>query len=1213
MDAMKTPDGQSAGEREEALFAGALNHPAAQDRAAYLLRACPDDEALRRKVESLARAHFAAENFMKHPAPEDDGHGPGGTVIVPATERPGDWIGPYKLREQVGEGGCGVVYVADQDEPIRRRVALKVIKLGMDTKAVIARFEAERQALAMMEHPNIAKVLDAGTTRAGRPYFVMELVRGMAITRYCDQEKLDTEARLELFIKVCQAIQHAHQKGIIHRDIKPSNVLVTLHDGVPVPKVIDFGIAKPTRQNLTDQTVYTQLHQFLGTPAYMSPEQAEMSGLDIDTRADIYSLGVLLYELLTGSTPFDASELLSSGLDEMRRIIREREPVRPSTKLSQTLEVVPPDLAKESAQVAAQKLQRARDRVCEIRGDLDWVVMKCLEKDRGRRYETASALAQEVMRHLHDEPVQARPPSALYRFQKAWRRHRLAFNAGLAVAAALVAGLALSLWLLSAANEARREADQARIAEQEQKLEAQAGTLRANQSERHAQTAQQMAEELRRVAEEEELATRRRTYAADMLLGQQALQAGNLRRARQLLERNRPDAGEEDLRGWEWRHLWVRCRAQSRFQVDISGRPTKAVFTADGNRLICLLTGPTVGGKVSYWDPAAGREETVLQEAGANESLLFSSSMLTLSLDRQWITAPAHSEADGSSVRVWDVEKRALVAGFHLGTAMPYSLALSRTNRTLAVSMWDGTAYLWRFSPSTTTKHLTLLEDPEEHAGTLCYSPDGRQLALGVNRRNSAHGGDVEIRLLDAETGRLNATIPTMLRGRVSALAFSPDGRHLAVGCVFLDSRIAVWDAREKTLTTLRGHQGFVDALAFSPDGERLASASGDQTIKLWNTRTWTEESTLLGHTEEVRSVEFSPDGRQLASVGTDGQLHVWDLGGSRQQHHDLRLPREWTSVDVSPDGKAMVSVSQQGTVQLWDAVTLEERPAFPELGTNQVAAFWIAPDEILLGCSSPPRIKAWNPVQGIVEVFPLKPVEGSLEFAFLPACQVLVAALAEVGSTNVVVQRWDAATRRELSTEVFDAGGVSHFADGLRSFAEHLSPDGKWLALWQFFGSQIEIHNLVSGRTEKHVDTPQKMVEGLALFAGAETLAFASSHKIEAYVQELATGRTIATLRGHNLPLKTVVLSPDQHRMATATIGQEPVKLWDTTSWQEVASLEPGPDQYLGNPRFLADGNTIAMRETGLDGSEWIRLWRAPSWEQINTVEAAAAGAAEE
>src|SRR5438876_2819798 len=362
-----------------------------KQRGEYLVQACGADTALRRSVEELIEANDDAGRFLGGAAETAAVEKAQGGAIHPAVipERTGEKIGRYKLLQKIGEGGCGVVYMAEQEEPVRRRVALKVIKLGMDTQSVIARFEAERQALAMMDHPNIAKVLDGGATEAGRPYFVMELVRGIRITEYCDEAKLSTRDRLDLFIKVCQAIQHAHQKGIIHRDIKPSNLLVTLHDGVPVPKVIDFGIAKATQGELTEKTLHTQLNQFIGTPAYMSPEQAEMSGLDIDTRSDIYSLGVLLYELLTGSTPFDAKELMASGIDAMRKTIREKEPPRPSTRFA-TLK------AEELTTTAKRRSADASKLIHLLRGDLDWIVMKCVEKDRTRRYETANGLAMDI-------------------------------------------------------------------------------------------------------------------------------------------------------------------------------------------------------------------------------------------------------------------------------------------------------------------------------------------------------------------------------------------------------------------------------------------------------------------------------------------------------------------------------------------------------------------------------------------------------------------------------------------------------------------------------------------------------------------------------------------------------------------------------------------------------------------------------------------------
>ena len=439
----------SAERCEEAVFEAALKL-SAPERAAYLDGVCAGDPDLRSRVERLLAAFERAGGFMSQSAaPERTPR------LSPApTEKIGDRIGRYKLLEQIGEGGCGVVYVAEQQEPVRRRVALKVIKLGMDTKEVVARFDAERQALAMMDHPNIARVFDAGATDTGRPYFVMELVRGVKITEFCDENKLSSTARLNLFLQVCQAIQHAHQKGIIHRDLKPSNIIVTVNDGEPVPKVIDFGIAKATQGRLTDKTIYTAFEQFIGTPAYMSPEQAVMTSQDIDTRSDVYSLGVLLYELLTGSTPFDSRELLSKGLDEMRRTIREAEPPKPSTRLTQELR------ARDKAPDSKPEKKSAPSALhSTIPSDLDWIVMKCLEKDRRRRYETANDLALDIRRHLGNEPVDARPPSRLYRFQKSVQRNKFAFGSATAVALALLIGLVVSVEM---GLRARREATKSR-------------------------------------------------------------------------------------------------------------------------------------------------------------------------------------------------------------------------------------------------------------------------------------------------------------------------------------------------------------------------------------------------------------------------------------------------------------------------------------------------------------------------------------------------------------------------------------------------------------------------------------------------------------------------------------------------------------------------------------------------------------------------------
>jgi serine/threonine protein kinase len=451
---------------EDLVYEAALKVEDSAARKVFLDQACVGDPGLRAAVEEMLSTRAEAERFFTESSlalrvsAEAVQSGNGGPALagdsrvkLPEDEEIGTRIGHYKLLNRIGEGGCGSVYLAEQEEPVRRKVALKIIKLGMDTKSLVARFGAERQALALMDHPNIARALDMGATESGRPYFVMELVRGEKITDYCDRQKLDIRRRLALFIQICHAVQHAHHKGIIHRDLKPSNILVTSDDGAPAPKVIDFGIAKAiTGERLADNTVFTACEQFIGTPAYMSPEQAQMERMDIDTRSDIYSLGVLLYELLTGHTPFDGNELIKSGMEELRRTLREKEPPRPSAMLAS---LPPGDLA-----AAAQLRGTGQDRLVGlVRGDLDWIVMKALEKDRARRYETAHEMVLDIERYLNGEAVLASPPGRMYLLRKLVRRNKAMFAAAAAVLAALCLGLGISTWFYFQERVARQDAE----------------------------------------------------------------------------------------------------------------------------------------------------------------------------------------------------------------------------------------------------------------------------------------------------------------------------------------------------------------------------------------------------------------------------------------------------------------------------------------------------------------------------------------------------------------------------------------------------------------------------------------------------------------------------------------------------------------------------------------------------------------------------------
>ncbi len=444
------------------IFLEALGRASPEEEADFLDAACRDKPTLRARVEELLRAHHEAGRFLGSNSP------PSGELTA---ERPGTVVGNYQLLDQIGEGGFGVVFLAEQHQPISRTVALKVLKPGMDSRQVISRFEAERQVLALMDHPNIARVLDAGQTVTGRPYFVMELVRGVPITRYCDEQQLTPRRRLELFVFVCRAVQHAHQKGIIHRDLKPTNVLVAAYDGRPVPKVIDFGVAKALGQQLTERTLETGFGRIVGTLEYMSPEQAEFNALDVDTRADVYSLGVLLYELLTGATPLGRERLTQAGVTEVLRLIREEEPPKPSTRIGEGKD--PPESVAARRGLEPARLSR------EVRGELDWIVMRCLEKDRSRRYDTADGLARDIERYLHDEPVEACPPSRIYRLRKFARKNGRLIVTAATVAILLAAGAGVSTWQALRARAAERQALAARDREADELEEVKRSEARA--------------------------------------------------------------------------------------------------------------------------------------------------------------------------------------------------------------------------------------------------------------------------------------------------------------------------------------------------------------------------------------------------------------------------------------------------------------------------------------------------------------------------------------------------------------------------------------------------------------------------------------------------------------------------------------------------------------------------------------------------------------
>jgi eukaryotic-like serine/threonine-protein kinase len=854
-------------EDKQALLCEALQKLKGVEREAFLDGACVGNPQRRALLEALLQAEDSPVLSLESRGPSEDL-----TVLVPPPEGPGSMIGRYKLLEKIGEGGFGAVYVAEQRSPVRRRVALKLIKPGMDTRQVVGRFEAERQALALMDHPNIARVLDAGATGTGRPFFVMELVKGVPITQFCEQENLDIGQRLDLFVKVCHAVQHAHQKGIIHRDIKPSNILVTLHDGVPSPMVIDFGIAKATQQELTDMTVYTQLQQFIGTPAYMSPEQAEMSGLDVDTRSDVYSLGVLLYELLAGSTPFDTKELLASGLDEMRRIIREREPVRPSTRLRQ--------------KIAPAISRSATARHSPLARDLDWIVMKCLEKDRRRRYQTANGVAEDIERHLKHEPVVARRPTVRYRLQKSIRRNRLVFTSAGVVVLALMLGAGASLWQAIRATKA-------------------------------------------------ELSARENLYNADMILAGQATELNNVGRALDLLNRHRPaHRSQRDLRGWEWRYLWELCRSDevARFG-EHDGIVQSAAVSPDGQ----WAASGGFDGLIKVWEmPQAASSSRLLTNLHLGGSPV---SSVSFSPDGRWLAGLTWTNGFALfSVPWWE---RAMTVKNTEAIGWGGSVAFSSDSRFVAMGgeVWDLEARVrlcaLPFQSALGQPKVAWVPNTQTLAGLGVSDGVEEVWLFDVRSTNPARVAAIPVKARGDWGGELRS------------LAFSPDGRHLAAGCGDGAIHIHFGDDWRK-LAILTNHPTWVSSVAFSGDGKWLVSGSGDHSARVWRTSDWQETAQLRGHEEEVWTVAFAPDSQQLVSGSKDNSVRLWPLASRSKPHKQVSLSGKGDQI-AGLSGMRPFSFGPSNVLTIWDGHTLQIRQRLSEYPISNVVNCRPSPDGGLL------------------------------------------------------------------------------------------------------------------------------------------------------------------------------------------------------------------------------------------------------------------------
>jgi serine/threonine protein kinase/WD40 repeat protein len=1163
--------------REEALFTLALGKSGAE-RDAFVNLGCGDDIQLRRRVEALLAAHEEREGVLATDLEI-------GRVAVSSRrialsiqpidktseEEIGHSLGHYKLLEKIGEGGCGVVYVAEQSEPVRRRVALKVIKLGMDTKQVIARFEAERQALAMMDHPNIAKVLDAGATETGRPFFVMELVRGIRITDYCDQAKLGTTERLALFIQVCHAIQHAHQKGIIHRDIKPSNILVTLHDGVPVPKVIDFGIAKATEGRLTDVTVYTQLHQFIGTPAYMSPEQAEMSGLDIDTRSDIYSLGVLLYELLAGTTPFDANKLMASGIDAMRKTIREEEPARPSTRLTLELKVEVQQAAGTSIR-GKRTPQAIRQLIELLKGDLDWIVMKCIEKDRTRRYETANGLAADLKRHLENEPVVARPPSSAYRLQKAIRRNKTAFAAGAAVALTLLLGSIISGWQAIKATHARKEA--VRLAEQSHKNEAHAEreTLRANQE--------------RQDAENAKAEMRRNLYASQLSSAATAIQDLNFARAGQLLSRwfpastNASDAAPdssrsrlqpEDLREFTWRYLWGQAQGdeeatlEGRFpQIDYSVRASPdgksfATWNYD-NRLVVwgvgstkpLLTvtncfgpggftadssGYVIGkpdGLIGVMKLPSGEFQTVLKRPPARMLIEFVHGRILLVATKE------------EEYEIFDLDP------------VQFSLTPIPTNW-LAVANRDlGTNWF----------HFPMIA-----------SPNGRW-NIWIRREERGWGTNFKQVLLwdvveQKERIRLFST------NGLRSVAFSKDSRFLAAGENGTAPAICLLDLEHPgPPRRFLGHTGKIRALSFSSSGSKLASGGGDHTIKVWDVATGIPYPTLKGHPSGVSGVAFLDNDRRLVSADVDGTMKLWDLTRITPEDH---LDRFGGNLVFSADGKWLAGSLPNGRAGICSVEDLRVVTEIPD----SVRVLRFGSDPRTLFVLHRDRVAFWD--------FN-RPSPRELSHLELNGNQPLGVDVAPDGRSVLFlrdgqVQCWDFSSGKPL----FEL--PQGHPNGFIKFA----PDGKnFIISAEKRSGEALLRSSKDGSLLRALHPPNPLGIGAGAFSFSpegDLIAFSDGAGSDVHLWDSAREGFRSPLQGHSQLVTVTAFSPDGRTLASGS-RDGTIRLWSPTMEIELASLHFTPkadesastrDDRIESLVFSPDGKTLAASSGGT-----LRVFRA-------------------
>jgi serine/threonine protein kinase/WD40 repeat protein len=1243
--------------RQESIFAEALRISDANERAAYLKRSCGGNAELRRQVEALLAAHVES-NVLDRPAIELARTTP--DLSASSEEQPGTVVGPYKLLQHLGEGGFGVVFLAEQQEPVRRKVALKVIKPGMDSKQVLARFEQERQALALMDHPGIARIFDAGTTQSGRPYFVMELVKGIPLTRFCDDNRLGTRERLELFAQVCAAIQHAHTKGIIHRDIKPSNVLVALYDGKPVPKVIDFGVAKAIEQSLTEQTLFTRVGQVIGTFEYMSPEQATMNQLDVDTRSDVYALGVLLYELLTGFTPLDKERLHRLALDEMLRAIREEEPQRPSARLSDSGSGLP--LAAGYRGTDGKKLTDS------LRGELDWIALKALEKDRSRRYQSAMGLAEDVGRYLRDEQVHACPPSWGYRLGKTLRKHRAAITLAGTAAALLLVGAVVSGCLAWWALSERQLKSDALVRAQDDRAEADRRRIAAEEAQAKEKAAR--------------LDTRRASYAQSMALIRLAWESGDVRYAARLLDGLHPRPGDEDLRGFEY-YYWDRQIHQERRSTLLVAKEGIA-FRANERLRLVALSGD--GARAAYFcfprqdgdpllkvvDAASGEERFSLRaEPGRRDG-----ASLTLNRDGTRVAfllpAPGHGFSrkldprwgirSSMRVEVWDVQgkgDRPLFARAAQKAGFLRVLAFSPDGNRLATAEALETTR-WGQDLSSVLVQVWDLDRPAEpifqtdaefkrHDGNVAwaFSPDGSRLAM------VASGA---LQVWNLATG--NRLVCLLVKGDVDAIAYHPDGKRLAgiglgrrIGKVegsplpevnLGPVQIHIWEGadsdalKEARATTIDSPVPWAPdprlrrryRLAFSPDGRLLAVWHGGTRIHLLSTDTGAQTH-LLRPIGLPDLAAFSKDGGRLrAVVGGDDEVDIgwawkeWDLAAPDQ---DTTRPRQAVPPSVtahSRNGERQVTFEHRLGARAREGprITIRDRAgkelrSFGELHEGLVRGAAFSPNGRLVasvglrsGC------KIWEADTGkVVRSFPARPPSGTVTSLRLWLTNNQPLPISRDGQLLVVsdeggvkVIGFDDQKERFGVAQATEA----YFGhDGRRLVTVHRSTgaEGK--------GSPDRLITFKVWDVESGRELPSHSGQGANLAFSADGrwfLVIPEGPSDLALVEVSAAGRR-HVLRGVSDPRECeyVVFSPDGSRLITSPAPDtqdRPNRVWNAKSGQELFRLSFPPTTIFPPPRalvtFSPDGRRIAAPvpvrlDSGKARNE-VRVWDADTGHEL-------------